>query len=291
MNMTTLFSYLECFCAVAESSNISAAAENLGITQPSASRQLRLLEEGLGVELFHRGNSGVRLTDVGRTFASQVIPLMKQIGETIDVTQERSDQVEGHLRFGCLTEIGQSHFLERVLRFKKKFPSVNLSVEFMKDYEIVDRLVQGTLDLGVTATIALPDPLVSSQVVSERAVLVCRRGFQIKIDSKEDLDRVEFVAYREDDPLLHAWIKKNFGAFAIKRAQIALSVNSHRSMIDAILDLDMVAVMPYHSVSSHVANGLLRVASHYEIAGYLFIAQRQGDKVRRAVKLFREFLL
>ena len=289
--MATLFSYLECFCAVAEFSNISAAAENLGITQPSASRQLRLLEESLGIELFHRGNAGVSLTDTGRTFASQVIPLMKQIEETIVATRERSDQVEGHLRFGCLTEIGQSHFLERVLRFKKKFPSVNLSVEFMKDYEIIERLVQGTLDLGVTATVSLPDPLVSSQVVSERAVLVCRRGFEVKVDSKNDLDRVEFVTYREDDPLLQAWIKKNFGAFAIKRAKIALSVNSHRSMIDAILDLDMVAVMPYHSVSSHISNGLLRIASQHENTGYLFIAQRQGDKVRRAVKLFREHLI
>ena len=69
---------LQYFLAVAREQNISAAAQSLHLTQPTLSRQLRELEEELGIQFFVRSNRGVEFTPEGKEFLSYAVSLLEQ---------------------------------------------------------------------------------------------------------------------------------------------------------------------------------------------------------------------
>jgi DNA-binding transcriptional LysR family regulator len=66
---------LRCFVAVAEELNFRRAAERLNMTQPPLSRQIRLLEDRVGVTLFERTNRRVRLTSAGEDFFANAVEI------------------------------------------------------------------------------------------------------------------------------------------------------------------------------------------------------------------------
>ena len=61
------FKQLRAFLMVADTKNVTRAAEVLNLVQPAVSRQLHLLEEGIGAELFERERHGMVLTEAGET--------------------------------------------------------------------------------------------------------------------------------------------------------------------------------------------------------------------------------
>ena len=289
--MKEVFPYLSCFAAVCSAENISDAAKALGITQPSASRQIRELEAILGVDLFVRERQGVKLTRNGRTFADQVLPLVRQVSSVADTICVGGQKVEGVIRFGCLTEAGQSFLLPRLLAFRKNYPSVDLQVEYLKEVEIKEKLRTADIDFGVVTTVMSSEKLASEVLMNERIVLVARATFQRNLDNINDLHEGEFVTYRPEDPLLLAWISSGFGKVMRSKISLPITVNSHRSMIDCLLSFDLFAVMPWHSVEHLVSAGILRVASRHEIKGLLQLAWVPTPNERRRRSLLRDFLL
>src|SRR3954451_5211124 len=75
--------HLRYFVTVAEELNVSRASARLRISQPAVSRQLRDLEEELGVALFHREKSGLKLTPAGETFLAHARDLLRRSGDAV----------------------------------------------------------------------------------------------------------------------------------------------------------------------------------------------------------------
>ena len=289
--MKEVFPYLSCFAAVCAAENISDAAKMLGITQPSASRQIRELEATLGVDLFVRERQGVRLTKTGRQLADEILPLLRQIVHVTEAVSVGRQKVEGVIRFGCLTEAGHSFLLPRLLAFRKDYPSVDLHVEYLKEIEITEKLRTAHLDFGVVTSATPGEQLASEVLMHERIVLVARADFRRELASLDDLHQAQFVAYRPEDPLLYAWISSSFGKMLRRKINLPMTVNSHRSMIDCLQAFDAFAVMPWHSVEHLVDAGILRVASRHEFKGSLSLVWVPSPNERRRRAVFREFLL
>jgi DNA-binding transcriptional LysR family regulator len=75
--------HLRYFVTVAEELNISRASARLRISQPAVSRQLRDLEEELGVQLFRREKTGLKLTSAGETFLAHARDLLRRSGDAV----------------------------------------------------------------------------------------------------------------------------------------------------------------------------------------------------------------
>src|SRR5687768_5482046 len=75
--------HLRYFVTVAEELNVSRASARLRISQPAVSRQLRDLEEELGVELFLRGKAGLKLTPAGEAFLAHARDLLRRSGDAV----------------------------------------------------------------------------------------------------------------------------------------------------------------------------------------------------------------
>ena len=289
--MKDILPYLSCFAAVCSTGSISDAAKALGITQPSASRQIRELEAALGVDLFVRERQGARLSKSGKKFADDILPLFKQMSQAIDVTSSGREKIEGMLRIGCLTEIGQSYLFGRLLDFRSEYSGIELRIEYLKEAEIIEHLKSEHLDFGVITAATPPDFLSGETLRHERIIAVCRTELRRDLQSIEDLQHAQFVAYRNEDPLLYAWISSAFGKTLTRRIKIPVAVNSHRSMIDCLYEMDAYAVMPWHSVEHLVEAGVLRVAASHELSGPLQLVWVPSPNERRRRIVLRDFLL
>ncbi|MEU9988668.1 LysR family transcriptional regulator [Streptomyces sp. NPDC048045] len=75
--------HLRCFLAVAEEGGFTAAGRRLHLTQPTLTRNIRTLEDSLGVRLFERSTRRTELTDKGKTLQEAVAPLLRQLDSTL----------------------------------------------------------------------------------------------------------------------------------------------------------------------------------------------------------------
>ena len=112
------------FRTVAEQCSFRKAAEELFLTQPAVSLQIRALEEDLGVQLFNRAGSRIALTEAGRTllnYAQQVKALLVNAEQDVAAL---SGEHAGHLAMGASTTIAQ-YVLPRLLNeFRREHPRV-----------------------------------------------------------------------------------------------------------------------------------------------------------------------
>ncbi|WP_166176945.1 LysR family transcriptional regulator [Rubrobacter tropicus] len=86
-----LFRQLECFLAVARLGNLSRAAEEMFLTQPTLTARLKALEEEVGDELFVRTSRGMRLTDAGREF----VPYAERVVGGFEEGRRRLEELRG----------------------------------------------------------------------------------------------------------------------------------------------------------------------------------------------------
>src|ERR1700759_1327922 len=99
---------LRYFVTVADVENISLAAHRLRVAQSAVSRQIRLLEEELGVVLLRRSGRGVKLTDTGETLRRQAGDLIAQADAIRSDIRNRGNAPTGILRIGANPPIGDA---------------------------------------------------------------------------------------------------------------------------------------------------------------------------------------
>src|SRR6185295_15808869 len=97
--------HLRYFVTVAEELNISRASARLRISQPAVSRQLRDLEEELGVELFRREKHGLKLTPAGDAFLAHARDLLRRSGDAVKQMAAFNEQAKETLTVGYLAPV------------------------------------------------------------------------------------------------------------------------------------------------------------------------------------------
>ena len=122
---------------VAEHLSFSRAAQVLGVRQSAVSRRVRALEDALGVSLFERESTGVRLTEAGRRFLERARPALSEIDHAVKAAASAGRGAEGVLRIGILSSVsggfmrdvlGHYHCVTVRCRPSLDFVSVELAV-------------------------------------------------------------------------------------------------------------------------------------------------------------------
>lgn len=113
------------FLAVAESLNFSKAAQQLHIAQPPLSRQIRQLEDELGVELFVRNKHGVQLTKAGRAFLDEGRKLVVQAGHAAEAARHAQKGESGIVRIGIASGMG-GIVAKAVAAHGQRFPAISI---------------------------------------------------------------------------------------------------------------------------------------------------------------------
>ncbi len=179
MAQTLRIRQLEALMAVATNGSMTAAAANLGISQPAVSRLLSDLEKTLGFQLFDRRDGRLVPSQEARYLqpsVERVLELMKQIS---DASQDITQRKAGHIRVACLPGFATSHLPDVVAEFLKDRPGVTMTIEPDRPERILEWMIGEQYDFGITDGFN-GHPAVESRDVNIRTVCVFPAGHRLE---------------------------------------------------------------------------------------------------------------
>lgn len=287
--MSVSLDLLRTFLAIYRTGSITAAAETLGLSQPTVTAHLKALEAALGRPLFERQARGVRATTAGDELA-------RRIAEPIDVLQ------------GLVVD----KFEEPVAA------TVQLGgpVDFLCDQvlpALAERLGDG---LQLRTRVGLPDELLDSLAARSLDVVICsvrprRAGLRITplcdetfalvaaprwftgtpVTMPESLRKIPLVAYAEDAPIIRRYWRSVFGVRLTRAADLV--VPDLRGVLAAVRAGAGASVLPLYLCGQAIEAGELRLLAEPELPplNTLYVVTRSDAGHRSAASAVRAELL
>jgi DNA-binding transcriptional LysR family regulator len=188
--------------AVAEEQSFTRAAARLHLAQPSLSRQVRLLEQELGVVLFNRspGQGLVTLTPDGGALLPFISRVLADVEATGAEARALSGMARGRLAVGATPSLITSVLAPALVAFHQSHPGIDLSVVEAGSHQLVPQVASGEVDLALVV-LPVTDPLVETTPLFDDPLVLAlapdhplarRRRVQVR-----DLDRLDLVMFRE----------------------------------------------------------------------------------------------
>ncbi|MGD1861957.1 MAG: LysR family transcriptional regulator [Leptolyngbyaceae cyanobacterium] len=118
---------LETFVRIADAGSISAAARDLGLSQPSVSRQLAELESRFKAQLMRRTTHSLTLTEAGRELLADARQLLDEWEALEEKHLDAETTPQGQLKVVAPIALGQLHLLEMAIQFQQQYPLISLS--------------------------------------------------------------------------------------------------------------------------------------------------------------------
>ena len=141
---------LRYFWTVTQEKTISKAAQVLQITQPTLSRQIKELEEHVGVALFQREKRTLQLTQEGRFLkerAEEILTLNDQLEQAF--RDQKKQQLTGSFSIGCVEADNSDTVAMMIEELVRDYPQVHFDLVTDTSEDIIERLEKGLLDLAV----------------------------------------------------------------------------------------------------------------------------------------------
>lgn len=184
--------HLRYFRVLAQTLNFTRAAEQLHIAQPPLSRQIRQLEETLGVELLERSRP-LRLTEAGRYFYEQSAMLLDQLEQISEGTRRIANSERQWLRIGFAPSTLYD-LLPELIRQLRSNQELELGLQEMITLQQVEALKAGRIDIGF-GRIHIKDPAIDQQVLREDPLVVALPCGHPLIGQPIDLVRLAFEPF------------------------------------------------------------------------------------------------
>ena len=197
------FRHLLYFIAVAEELNITRAAERLHVSQPPLSRQIRQLEEEVGVPLFARDPKGVFLTPAGSLFLREARQLVAHMERVLETVRPPKDVHSGFVNVGLAVGLSLN-FGPIFADYEKRFPRINIHCKDIVSGHQSYALRNKIIDIGFLRPPVEPIDLMSEFLFQESMMVVLPRRH---ILSKKKSVRVKDIA---NETLLLQ--ERNFGS-------------------------------------------------------------------------------
>ena len=168
---------LAAFCAVVERRSFSHAAEQLGVTQPAVSLQIRSLEKRLGLQLLDRSGRRVEPTEAGARLyrsAQRLLAMEEQL--LSDLGGEAEGELVGRLEIGASTGPGGTVLPVVLGQFQRLHPEVHVALAVSDTQHVVEQVARREVELGVVGAARRHRGVVFEPFFRDEVVLAVPRG-------------------------------------------------------------------------------------------------------------------
>ncbi|WKG11028.1 transcriptional regulator CynR [Nocardia sp. PE-7] len=250
--MTPELRHLRYLAAVAEHGNFTRAAEELHVSQPTLSHQIKQLERAVGAVLLDRAGRSVRLTDAGAAYLAHARRAVDEVAAAQRAVHDVTDLSRGVLRFAATPTFTPYLIGPLIARFRARYPGI--AVEFGESSQdvIESELLDDHIDLGIAFD---PPrlPGIAAEALYEEA-LATVLGIAAHPDRPETIAPGDLVGH--DLALLNS-------SFATRRhidsylhthgvsPRITVEVDSIQALLEAVSDSNLVTILPEAVTDTH----------------------------------------
>lgn len=181
--------HLRLFLHVVDAGSVSAAARVAHLSQPAVSRNLALLQEAVGADLFERQGRGLVLTPAGRALVPRARALLDSVQAAVQTARRAAERGYEDLRMGAVDSVA-SYLVPRMIEpVRARFPELQWKLRTARSAALLEQVEAGALDLAVVASSGRPR--------GERAVRLA--GYRLQFFGRKDLFPDLAKARSEDD--------------------------------------------------------------------------------------------
>ncbi len=192
--------HIKYFLAVAKELHFRKAAEKLYISQPGLSRQIKQMEQDLGVTLFERNNRRVALTKTGDYLQKELQINLKNLEDILAHSKLIHHGKEGHLTLGFVGSAMLQIIPAILKQFNSKFPKVMFKLEEMDNQKQIEGLLSQEIDVGFVRLERVPRSLEIHTVLKETFCLVLPKNHPVNKRNFKNLSQFKDSPFILFDP-------------------------------------------------------------------------------------------
>lgn len=248
---------IEAFAAVARLGTISAAAEELVVSQPAVTARIQGLERALRSQLLTRSRSGSRLTDAGRTLLPHVERAMAAVRAGRQAVTDVNEGSAGRLTIGAAPAVSTYVLPSMLHRFQADHPMVQLSVRSGHSEEVLEMVLREEVEIALMRPIQHADTL-SVPLYDDPLVLVVPRGHEFAAHGQIRMEHMtsEHLILFDRTSSYHELTSSIFRQAGIDpRGYIEVdNIDAAKRMVEQRLG---IALLPRTSVQAEIGTGRL----------------------------------
>ncbi len=164
--------FLKAFAAIAKTGSLTQAAEELFITQPALSQQIKQLENYFSIQLLERSNRGTSLTDAGRLLYDYSVRITDLFSELESKMDSLRASVEGSLTIGATSVVGGYAVPCSIFIFKEKYPETNLKLKVGNQTQVISDLKDEIVDVAVIEGDRVSGPFAIEEIATDDMTVI-----------------------------------------------------------------------------------------------------------------------
>jgi DNA-binding transcriptional LysR family regulator len=284
---------LRAFIRTVERGSVTAAARDLGVSQPAVTKHLRNLESHVGARLVERSSRIVRPTALGQSLYEASRSALTTIDAALEGVRRDMGEIEGLLRVHAPTCIGVKHLHKIVLAFQERFPTV--TVDLVLEDRTVD-LVYENFDIGVKYGRPEGQEIIIRRLGMVRRILVASPAFLARVGPIETVERLSEV-----DIITTAAVLSPRDSLTLVRdgrsvevsVRAVLRTNNAMVITNTLLGGHAAGPVQHLLVAEELADGrLVRILPEFEVKSQeVFWAYPSVRFMRPAVRAFTDFVV
>ena len=284
---------LKVFETVARNGSFTRAAEELSITQPTVSSQVKQLTKSVGLPLFEQIGKSLYLTDAGRELSIVCRDVFEKLNNFEIKIADLKGTKQGQLNLAVITTA--KYFVPRLLGpFCKNYPGIDVALKVTNHQEIQQRMLENQDDLYVVSNPNTDIDLTSKPFLNNPLVVVARKDHPLatkKNIALQELNDQPFIM-REQGSGTREAIYQLFAEHDIS-VRVKLELGSNEAIKQAISGGLGISILSEHCLISEGKSGELAVLDfqHFPIKRRWFVAHLSGKKLSVIAEAFLDYLL
>jgi LysR family cyn operon transcriptional activator len=248
------------FLAVAESENLTRAAERCGVSQPAITQQIHVLEATLGVQLLARIGKRVRLTQAGEAFAERARGVLRRVDEVRDSMAALASGQAGHVEVGVIPSVHMAWVPGALARLSVTHPGVTVHVQERPSHQIETEVEAGRCEVGL-GIMSQASPHLAYEALSEGPLcVVVPRTHALAAKASAvaaDLDGVRVSLHPQGYDMRQ--IADVWYASAGRRPHLAYELSTIESLLAAARVAGTPTMLPAVALTGRAAEDLVAV--------------------------------
>lgn len=194
---------LRIFKAIASEKSFTQAAEILFVSQPSLSKQVKTLENHLGIVLLQRTGNKIVLTEAGVLFLQYVERILALCEESCRALNDLKDGERGTLKIGATPTVGTYLIPRIVTLFNQRYPQINLDINIDSTQILAQKVATQSIDIAIvreTIPFSLKKNLEIEEFIQDELVLIIPKSHPLtkKKISQKDLYNLNFITLKSN---------------------------------------------------------------------------------------------